>query len=452
MRARRAANRAGDDWQPFEPGSAGDWTPSHVAHLHRRAGFLPSWEVLQRDLREGLDASLARLLDGEATSLDGLTSAEFERDQDALTRQAAGSGQVRLVQAAWLHRMIHTPHPLRERMTLFWHNHFATSQAKVNNLGLMTGQIQLFREHALGPFGPLLTAVGRDPAMLIWLDATTNRKAHPNENYAREVMELFTLGRGHYTEIDIREVARAFTGRFVQGDVCRDVPAQHDSGSKTIFGKTGPFVGEDVGALLLEQPGCATFLARKLAGFLVDETRTWDDAAVAPVAERLRSSGYDIRDAVGFILRSRLFHSPAMREKRIKSPVELTVGAIRALEAIGPTVSTLELANTCERMGQSLYQPPNVAGWPGGEGWLSTTSLVARANFAAVLVSDDAKLGRRVDAEALARRHGASDSESRRAYYAELLLGDSGRSSLAAGETAAAEVAALLASAEFQLA
>ena len=152
-----------------------------------------------------------------------------------MTAQLGPSADLARIQAIWLYRMIFTPHPLRERMTLFWHNHFATSDAKVQNPGLMLRQNSLLRSQALGDFGALVSAIGKDPAMLIWLDSTINKKAKPNENYAREVMELFTLGRGHYTEKDIQEAARAFTGWFVVRDQFQEVPRQHDDGVKTVL-------------------------------------------------------------------------------------------------------------------------------------------------------------------------------------------------------------------------
>src|SRR5262249_7217883 len=155
-----------------------------------------------------------RLLKGEAKTPDGRTAADFEELAAAMDRQLAPSAALTRLQALWLYRMVFTPQPLRERMTLFWHNHFATSQAKVQNTGLMGRQVAAFRKHALGDFKAMLAGVGKDPAMLLWLDSTENRKAHPNENYAREVMELFTLGRGRYTEKDVKEAARAFTGWF----------------------------------------------------------------------------------------------------------------------------------------------------------------------------------------------------------------------------------------------
>ena len=205
-------------WAPFEPGLKDPWDLRRVGHLHRRAGFAAPWATLQRDLRDGPAASVDRLLSGESSSTDGRPAGELDALLDDMARQLAPGASLTRLQAIWLYRMIFTASPLRERMTLFWHNHFATSQTKVQNASLMQRQNDLFRTQAQGDFRSLIAAVGKDPAMLVWLDSTANRKAKPNENYAREVMELFTLGRGHYTEKDVQEAARAFTGWFVVRD------------------------------------------------------------------------------------------------------------------------------------------------------------------------------------------------------------------------------------------
>jgi uncharacterized protein (DUF1800 family) len=236
-------------WAPLEPARDDPWDLPRVAHLHRRAGFAAPWAVLQRDLRDGPQRSVDRLLDGEAVTSAGRSAAESDALFDGMAAQLAASASLTRLQGIWLYRMIFSAHPLRERMTLFWHNHFATSNTKVNNTALMQRQNDLLRNHALGRFPALLAAIARDPAMLIWLDSTANRKAHPNENFAREVMELFTLGRGHYTERDIQEAARAFTGWFVQGGRFREIAAQHDNGEKAILGRSGRFEADDVPAI-----------------------------------------------------------------------------------------------------------------------------------------------------------------------------------------------------------
>lgn len=404
-------------WAPFEPSASAPWDRAAVAHLHRRAGFSAPWGVLARDLELGPGASVDRLLEGEEASADGRSAETFQREQDALATRFGGAGNdLRRLQAVWLMRMVFTPHPLRERLTLFWHGHFATSNAKVRNANLMRRQNDLLRKHALGRFGDLLAAMSRDPAMLVWLDSASNRKAHPNENYAREVMELFALGRGQYTEKDVQEAARAFTGSFVQGDVYREVISQHDDGLKTILGRTGAFRGEDVTSILLEQPACAEFLCRKLYRLFVSEVDDPPAPLLAPLARGFRESGYDVRVPVRTILASRLFFSPEIRARRVKSPVELVVGTVRALEILKPTVSPEAMAQAAERMGQALFAPPSVAGWGGGPAWLNTTTSLARANFVLGLTADS----QRFKPGELAERHGATADPVR--FFSELLL------------------------------
>jgi hypothetical protein len=258
-------------WAPFAPSPEDPWDRARVGHLHRRAGFAAPWATLERDLRDGPEASVDRLLDGEPASVQGSSASEFAALMDAMASRLGSGDNLTRAQGVWLYRMIFTPHPLLERMTLFWHDHFATSNAKVASTALMQRQNALIRSHALGDFKALLEAMGRDPAMLMWLDATANRKAHPNENYAREVMELFTLGRGHYTEKDVQEAARAFTGGFVVRDRFQELPAQHDDGTKTLLGRSGAFRGDDVARVLLDQPACAEFLCGKLFQLFVSE-------------------------------------------------------------------------------------------------------------------------------------------------------------------------------------
>jgi hypothetical protein len=411
-------------WAPYEPTDSAPWDLSRVAHLHRRAGFSASWDVLQCDLKDGPEAAVAHLLDGGPTSLDGQPAEHFAAFLDQMAEKLGTAGIERL-QGVWLYRMVLTPHPLQERLTLFWHDHFATSNAKVNNPRLMQRQNALLRRYALGDFGALLRQMARDPAMLAWLDSTTNRKTHPNENYAREVMELFTLGRGNYSERDVQEAARAFSGSFVRGDEFREVPDQHDSGPKTILGQTGAFDGDDVAEILLAQPACARFLVRKLYALLVNEIDEPSDDLIEPVAEVFRNSGYQVREPVSMILRSRLFFDSRNHLRRVKSPVELAVGSVRALEVRNPSVSAEALANACGRMGQALFAPPSVAGWDGGPAWINTTATLARANLALALLSDsDPGLGNRLDPLALASRHGVGSPEEAARFFIDLLVQD----------------------------
>lgn len=410
-------------WAPFEPSARVPWDRSSVAHLHRRAGFAAPWAVLERDVREGLGASLDRLFQGEPTSGDGQSAQAFDAFADAMALRLGASGGLSRLQAAWLYRMVQTPAPLRERMTLFWHDHFATSNAKVNNVNLMRRQNALFRKHALGDFKALLAEIARDPAMLVWLDSASNRKAHPNENFAREVMELFTLGRGHYSERDVQEAARAFTGSFIQADEYRYVASQHDDGEKTVLGRTGRFAADDIAPILLAQPACAEHLCGKLYAHFVSEVDEPSAGLIAPLAAAFRDSNHDIAVPLRMILGSSLFFDPSVRRKRVKSPIEFTIGTIRALEIVKPTVSTDALADVTGRMGQALFAPPSVAGWEWGPSWINTTTTLARTNFVLALLSDgDDRIGNRFDPAALPRRHGASDDPV--AFYADLLLQD----------------------------
>jgi uncharacterized protein (DUF1800 family) len=410
-------------WAPFDPDRTRPWDLEAVAHLHRRAGFAAPWGVLRRDLKDGPESSVDRLLDGEPTAGDGSPAPEFDSFLTAMADRLGATADLENLQAIWLYRMIFTPHPLRERMTLFWHNHFATSIAKVQGAALMQRQNDVLRAQALGDFGVLLRAIGKDPAMLIWLDSTVNKKAHPNENYAREVMELFSLGRGHYSEKDIQEAARAFTGWFVIRDRFSVVPRQHDDGSKTVLGRKGNWSGDDIPGILLDQPACADWIGRKLFRYFVSEFQSPSEALIAPLARAFRESGYKVNVPVAMILRSNLFFDPAVRRRRVKSPVEFAVGTVRSLEVLKPTVAPAALARSCVQMGQSLYAPPSVAGWEWGRAWINSTTLLARANLVLALLGDeDESLGRRLEPAKLAAGHGFHRPADAARFLLDLLV------------------------------
>jgi uncharacterized protein (DUF1800 family) len=363
-----------DAWRPWEPSARQPWGRPRAAHLYRRATFGASAAELAAAEKEGFAATLARVFDGQpgADARDRL----LEEQGRAVARRDSAFD----LRGWWLYLMLHTLHPLREKMVLFWHNHFATSIAKVRWPMLMHGQNCLFRASALGKFGPFLLAVSKDAAMLEWLDSNSNVKAHPNENYAREVMELFSLGVGHYTETDVREAARAFTGWHTEDNHFDFDAAFHDDGPKTLLGQTGPLNGDDVVQVLLKQPACARFLVRKLYRFFISEADEPSDALVEPLAEQLRKNDYDINAVVRTMLSSRLFFSEAVFQRRVKSPVEFVLGAVRATTE--GTVPQQALVKRLEAMGQNLFAPPNVKGWPGGTTWLNSATLVARENFA----------------------------------------------------------------------
>ena len=246
-----------------------------------------------------------------------------------------------------------------------WHNHFATSNLKVNDLRFMKRQNHLLRLHALSPFSELLSAVIHDPAILKFLDAASNRKEHPNENLSRELMELFTLGIGQYTEIDVKQAARALTGWTVRQGEFFDQPAAHDGGEKTILTRTGKWNGADLLKILLEQPATARRLATRLCTEFCGE-RAVDDKALDALADGFRQHDLSIRWGVETILRSELFFSGPKLVNRVCDPVSFVVGPLWALECWRHPPNTIVLAEWLRRMEQDLFYPSSVGGWPGG--------------------------------------------------------------------------------------
>jgi uncharacterized protein (DUF1800 family) len=365
-------------WAAYFPHGGEPWDLAKVAHLHRRAAFGADWPRLQADVQRRPGDVIDELLKG------GPGQQEFDAEADALEAAALDTGEVRTVQAAWVYRLIHSPHPLGERMTLFWHDHFATSQAKVQNVRLMQRQVAVFRRHALGRFGVLLDEMARDPAMLVWLDATSNRRGNPNENLAREIFELFSLGVGNYTEEDIKQAARALTGWSVAGEEAAFDPAAHDDGEKTIFGQTGRWNAGDVVRLALMQPACARFLVRKLFRAFVSETAEPTDAMLAPLADGFRLRNYDVAWLLKTMLSSWAFYSAAVMRQCVKSPVGYLVGTARSF---GGGASPREVAEALRELDQELFFPPSVKGWDGGTDWIDPAALRVRQNLAYDLTS-----------------------------------------------------------------
>jgi uncharacterized protein (DUF1800 family) len=404
-------------WAPYTPDADAPWDLRRVVHLHCRAGFAATWDEIQRDVKDGPARSIDRLLDGKARA-DGVPD---DLDLSALD-DARSPADLR---GWWVRRMLLGPDPLGERLTLMWHNHFATSYVKVQSLGAMHRQNELFRRLARAPFGELLREVVHDPALLIWLDGAVNRKEHPNENLARELMELFTLGVGPYTETDVKEAARALTGWKVTPEgAFAEWPAGHDDGDKTLLGRTGRWTGDDVVRILLEQPATAERLAWRLCDLLMGEGAV-SAAARSELAAGLRAHHLDVGWGVATILRSRAFFAPANLGRRVLGPVEYVVGAVRALGLVRPAPSCVVLGEWAALLGQDLFQPPNVGGWPGGRAWLTTQALIGRANYAAALAAGDLwAAGGPPDLLALARRHaGATDLEEVLTFFGRLLMG-----------------------------
>jgi uncharacterized protein (DUF1800 family) len=282
------------------------------------------------------------------------------------------------LKAWWVTEMLGTESPFTERMTLFWHNHFTSSLQKVRSPQLMLRQNALLRKHALGNFGELLHAVSKDPAMLVYLDSATNRRGQPNENFARELMELFTLGEGKYGEHDIKEAARAFTGWSIDLDTGEYLfrPRQHDDGVKIVLGKSLKG-GTEVLDLLLAHPATAEYVAARLWREFVSPQPQPEE--LKRVAAALRQSRYDMRTAMRELLLAPAFWAPENRAVLIKSPTELVVGTMRQFNIA--VSDPLPFVFLLRALGQDLLSPPNVKGWPGGEQWINSTTLLTRKQF-----------------------------------------------------------------------
>ncbi|MGN6643934.1 MAG: DUF1800 domain-containing protein, partial [Verrucomicrobiota bacterium] len=287
----------------------------------------------------------------------------------------------------WINRMVKGPRPFKEKMTLFLHGHFATSAEKVRDAYYMWRQNELFRRLATGSWLQMLLEVGKDPAMLIWLDQAQSRKEKPNENFAREVMELFTLGEGHYTEKDIGEGARALTGWSLDREQQKFVerPRFHDQGIKTILGRTGDFDGDDFLKIIVEQPQAAVFITAKLWSFFAGEMPSPE--LNAALAAEFRRSGNTFKPVLRTMFLSEEFYSPSIIRHQVKSPVQWMVGTARMLECeLPPPLATTNLLRS---QGQDLFAPPNVKGWDGGLAWITTNTLLTRYNEAAALTEGD---------------------------------------------------------------
>lgn len=400
-------------WEAYQPSDKNPWDLRKAGHLYRRAAFAATSEELQIALKDGPERTIERLLKG------GTGQEEFDAKTATWMKSTARANNGQQAREWWLYRMLYSKHPLREKITLFWHNHFATSNSKVNNAGFMLGQYELMRRHALGNFAALLQEMSKDPAMLIWLDTNQSPRSKPNENYARELMELFSLGIGNYTEQDIREAARAFTGWSIEDGKGVFHPEQHDPTDKSVLGQSGKWKGEDIVRICLEQKSCPYFIAGKLYRFLVSETAPATPELIEPLADQLRKSSYDFGALVARVLRSNLFFSPLVYRSRVKSPVDYILGIVWGLEGHifdarrGGSPRMPALAKALETLGQNLFYPPSVKGWDGGQTWLNGQTLLFRQNLALAMTSTlDAAFGRSNDPDFLARKHHKqSDSE-----------------------------------------
>jgi hypothetical protein len=385
------------------------WDRTLAAHLLNRAGFGGTPDQIDQLVTMGPRKAVDFFLNADDESalfpvpdlLEPPARLLFkQREKDAATEEEKKAVRKKLNQANafsmidlriwWLNRMRYTSAPLLEKATLFWHGHFATSNQKVNDPFLMWYQNDTLRRHALGKFPDLLKAMSRDPAMIRWLDLGQSRKDHPNENFAREVMELFSLGEGNYAEKDIQESSRAFTGYRVKAETGAFLFQERDfdAAMKTFFGKTGPFTGDDIIDIIVAQPQCARFIGKKLWSFFVAPEPS--EEVVSAVADLLLSNGYDIGETLRRIFGSATFYSSRIIHHQIKGPVQWMIQTTRMLEIPLPEQSVLE--NSLSMLGQVLFAPPNVKGWDGGRAWISASSILYRYNLASYLLSGKARI------------------------------------------------------------
>ena len=398
-------------WPEYRPERDGAWDSSAIVHLYRRVAFSPTWTEIERAQAEGLDATLERFRAGSAFEADAGFDARIPR----IARAAVASGRLERLQAVWILRMLRGSDPLGERLTMHWHDHFATSIRGVNRLDWMARHVDSLRELAREPFFRLVACMLRDPALLVWLDAPENQAGGPNENLARELLELFTLGLGAYRQQDVRQAAKALTGWWLDDRghlVWRE--DRHEPGSQTILGATRDFSLDELAEHLLAHPATARHLASKLWRWTLGE-RPPEEEALAELAAHLEANELSLPAALDVVLRSQRFF--AAHGGRVASPVENVVGRVRALER-APTMHALALADWCGRMEHRLYDPPNVGGWAGGRAWLGTPRLLSEANFVHSLVEDP-----EFDPIELAESHGARELADQLTHFATLLLG-----------------------------
>jgi uncharacterized protein (DUF1800 family) len=351
------------------------------------------FDTFDRDIMEPPTAAQRETARRARREMDEEALAEIRRMRQE--RQQRDRRQIRELQIWWLKRMIETPRPLEEKMTLFWHGHFATSYRAVEDSYHMFLQNQLFRRHATGSFRELAHGIIRDPAMLRYLNNDQNRREKPNENLARELMELFTLGEGNdYSEDDIKEGARALTGYTFEDDEFAGPGGSryrqvHDGGVKRILGRTGTFDGDDFVEIILSRPVCAEFICWKLYRYFVNDLPgvPLESAQkyILELARVFRESEYRLQPLLRALFRSEHFYDPANVASQIKSPVQLVVQAIRQLQT--PPRSLPVLLEAVDLMGQNLFFPPSVKGWDGGRTWINTSTLFVRQNILVYLVT-----------------------------------------------------------------
>jgi len=404
---------------------------SLIAHLLRRAGFGSSYDELQEYSELGYEAAVEKLLNPKS-------QANFDY-YEFIRRHPAADNPPGLLpgQLKYFYFLLNTQRPLEEKMALFWHHVFATGYSKVDDTHSMLSQMDMFREEGLGNYRTLLVNLAKDPAMIFWLDNNENHRDAPNENWGRELLELFSLGVGHYTETDVFECSRAFTGWTAEPRMpvfpygrhpwkFEFRPEDHDYSEKTFLGHTGNFDGEDIIDIILKQDGCPRFIARHLYSFFVEDEAqvpAWNieapknPEAVEYLANLLIESNYEMTPVLRGLFNSDFFKESAY--KRVRSPIELIVGTLRLVEdMIGPDIRVQKTSYQPGFMGQELLDPPSVEGWHTGKEWINSGALVKRVNFVSDKMSDTSLPGIK---KIISRISEGSDSMSPETLVSECL-------------------------------
>jgi uncharacterized protein (DUF1800 family) len=443
-------------WAPFQPDAARPWDLRLAAHLYRRAAFGGTWPELQRALSDGPQATIDKLVNPKPGAAD------FDRLYDDYENAAAASSGYGS-QAWWLRRMIESPQPLQEQLTLFWHNHFGISNVHVKHNASLFRHAHVLRQRGMGSFEALLDAVLAQPAVWICLGARDNGRRSLSESAVRILMEQYALGPGQCSDSDVREGARALSGWIVTQGELRFVPGEYDAAPKKILGQEGDFDRKALVRILANHPATGHWLAQKLVRWFISDTAKASESLLAPLAKQLTGDGSTAK-GVEILLRSNLFFSAEAYRQKVRSPVELALGIIRPLEG---RTGTVRLAADLAGLGQELYEPPTLQGWAGGLAWINPLTTLGRMRLAEALLAESGTYEGKLDPGAVVSRHGQTTKDGGRQFLAELYLqGDLAAETLAAvavapsttGSTAARsadprQIAAHLASLpEFQLA
>ncbi len=422
---KKATPRSNGIVASMSPIAADKFGYDQARHLLWRAGFGGTSTQIQTLAGWGPEKAVDYLLNYDKVNTDSVQADTFDKDimrpytdeerklqadarrardeeklemlqRERQMRERRDRSQMNEVQKWWLKRMIETPRPLEEKLTLFWHGHFATSYRTIENSYHMFLQNQTFRKNAVGNFADLLFGIIRDPAMIAYLDNNDSRKGKANENLAREIMELFSLGIGAYSEKDIKEGARALTGYTFNDDTFVFQKNNHDETAKTIMGRSGNFDGDEFVKIILEQPACSKFITRKLYHFFVRDLPPLERAedhlldsgiksALSDLSSTFLRGRYEIKPVLRRMFLSEHFYSPTFMNEQIKSPVTLVVGAVRSMNT--PVRDLSILNDAMDLMGQNLGYPPSVKGWDGGRSWINTSTLYVRQNIMAFLLT-----------------------------------------------------------------